>query len=92
MLRHKRALHKYSREKLDRDYTASVCEDSEIVRVIKQDGNLYLCVTTEGELEWSELDSANEKVVEFLRIKSSTYSGIPVVDVVEWAKHDLIET
>ena len=91
MLRHKRALHKYSRQKLEHEHFSKMCDDSEIVNVLKVDGELYLCVTKDGELEWLELKSTNEKVVEFLRVKSRTYSGIPVVNVSEWAQHDVLE-
>ena len=90
MLRHKRALHKYSRVKLEEDYLRGLGKGTDIVIVVKQDGDLFLCVTKEGEMKWQKLDADHEKVLEFVRVKSKTYSGIPLVNVKEWAKHDLV--
>ena len=90
MVAHRRALHKYTRAKLPADYVEIVSLENDVVCVLKEKKSKFLCVIDGGELEWRSLDPNHVFVKQFRERNAETYSGIPIVDVTNWVKHDFV--
>ena len=72
MIEHRRAQHKYTREKLPADYESSLFEQSkEVEVVVAEDGNGYTCVLKNEYVERKSLEKTDPKVVEFVKAEAS---------------------
>ena len=72
MYEHRRAQHKYTRQKLPNDFESSLFEQSkEVETVVAVDGDEYTCVLKNGYVERKSLEKTDPKVVKFLTTKAS---------------------
>ena len=85
MLKHKRALHKYSRAKLDCEFLEECKNISQkIAFVAGQDGDQFLCVTKDGAIEFHALADEDEKVVHYLKLMEKKHCCEIIEDVKGW--------
>ena len=85
MLNHKRALHKYSRSKLDEEFLEDFKDVSQQVSFIAgRDGDQYLCVMRDGSIDYQSLPENHEKVAYFKRVMQKKYSCEIIENVQNW--------
>ena len=85
MLRHKRALHKYSRAKLEQEFLATFDEASRHVSFVAgKDGEEYLCVMRDGSIDYQQLPGNHPKVVDFQSLLKTKNSCEVIEDVQAW--------
>ena len=92
MLRHRRALHFRSRERLPEDWQQQLesCTQ-DISRVINEKQGSFLCVLTDGSLEWQELHENDYRVNKFRAARLQSMPVISIINSEEWARGLLIE-
>ena len=85
MLKHKRSLHKYSRQKLDETYIEDLkTQSQDVVLVAKKDGENFMCLMVDGSVDFLELDSSHPKVVGYEGNIQKKYSCELIKDVRAW--------
>ena len=90
MVRHRRKLHPRTRARLAENWSdlQSLVDDS-LVSILKEgeDDDEFLCLTTDGSLEWTDLDVDSPLVKEFRKLNlEEDDAGVMRVDVKDWAK------
>ena len=85
MLRHKRALHKYSRATLEDEFLSDFSDISRNISfVVGQDGDDYVCVMRDGSVEFQELPKDHEKVAHFVSLVKKKHGCEIIEDVKNW--------
>ena len=85
MLKHKRALHKYSRAQLDKEFLDHFEDVSQQVAFVGgKDGEQYVCVMRDGTIDYQHLPENHEKVVHYKSLMQKKYNCEIIEDVRSW--------
>ena len=89
MLKHKRSLHKYVRGVVEEDFLKELSEEtSDIVCALKKVDGEYLCVTTTGDVMWTELPPSHPARLDFQK-KIKFSESVLISDLKSWVMHEV---